>query len=334
MHLRLFTQSHLIVALAVIASRGDPARRRPNDLRTAPAPRLSAGQSARVTVSDGTGNNLRAAASAAETSTVLGVMPDGEIVSVIGGPQCADNFWWWQIRRWDGQTGWTAEGVTGDYWLEPWPASGAALATGPRPALDNVLIAYLSGAQTGDTLLPYVMGVGSGAVTSLGSTEAADGALAWSPDGTRVAFSNGADVVVASADGQMLANLTNLPDTSERRSGRRRDGIARSEDPNPEVYHDVRAWCRSPDGNLPTSTRRVADGTRIACLRLGRQHGVSAQSGGRNLPSDHDDADESALACRRRAAIAYIAAEDARRSVRPQDGTRALTSQDVSPGGR
>jgi hypothetical protein len=41
---------------------------------------------------------------------VLGVLADGEIFSVLSGPQCSENFWWWQVRRWDGQTGWTAEG--------------------------------------------------------------------------------------------------------------------------------------------------------------------------------------------------------------------------------
>jgi len=216
MRSRLFRAVVLSLALAVIAPLAGvhPAAAQ-DTCGTAPPARLSTGQSARVTVSDGTGNNLRAAASAAETSTVLGVMADGEIVSVIAGPQCADDFWWWQVRRWDGQTGWTAEGVTGDYWLEPWPAAGAALATGPRPALENALIAYVSGAETSDIFLPYVMEAASGDVAPLGDVEAGGGALAWAPDGTRVALSDGTDVYVASADGQSLTNLTNLPGTSD-----------------------------------------------------------------------------------------------------------------------
>lgn len=345
MHLRLFYAIALIVALAVIAPlAGTQPAAAQTTCGTAPAPRLSAGQSARVTVSDGTGNNLRAAASAAETSTVLGVMPDGEIVSVIGGPQCADNFWWWQIRRWDGQTGWTAEGVTGDYWLEPWPASGAALATGPRPALDNVLIAYLSGAQTGDTLLPYVMGVGSGAVTSLGSTEAADGALAWSPDGTRVAFSSGADVVVASADGQMLTNLTNLPDTSDAGPVWSPDGMriafVSERTGNPEIY-TMTSGGQAPlnlTGN-PADDLDPAwspDGTRIAFVsnRDGNMelYTMSAADGTLLQRETTTDADESAPAWSPDGLqIAYIAAEDDFADlVVLQDGTpRALTSQAV-----
>jgi len=216
MRSRLFRAVVLSLALAVIAPLAGihPAAAQ-DTCGNAPPARLSTGQSARVTVSDGTGNNLRAAASAAETSTVLGVMADGEIVSVIAGPQCADDFWWWQVRRWDGQTGWTAEGVTGDYWLEPWPAAGAALATGPRPALENALIAYVSGAETSDIFLPYTMEAAGGTVAPLGDVEAGDGALAWAPEGTRVALSDGTDVYVASADGQSLTNLTNLPGTSD-----------------------------------------------------------------------------------------------------------------------
>ncbi len=106
---------------------------------TAQAPRLTVGQSARVVVSDGTGNNLRATANMG--ATVLGVLADGEVFSVLSGPQCAENFWWWQVRRWDGQTGWTAEGEPGKYWVEPWPVLDAQLSAGTRPNLPNVLIA-------------------------------------------------------------------------------------------------------------------------------------------------------------------------------------------------
>jgi hypothetical protein len=119
---------------------------------TAPAPRLVAGQSARVTIGDGTGNNLRASPST--TATVLGVMGDGEVFSVIGGPQCGENFWWWQVRRWDGQTGWTTEGKPGQYWVEPWPIAGAQLVPGNRPDLPNVWIAYLSGSTVDNIYLP------------------------------------------------------------------------------------------------------------------------------------------------------------------------------------
>ena len=51
----------------------------------APLSRLTAGEMARVTVGSGVGNNLRASAS--PDATVLGVMPEGEIMTVVSGPQ-------------------------------------------------------------------------------------------------------------------------------------------------------------------------------------------------------------------------------------------------------
>lgn len=291
---------------------------------TAPAPRLAAGQSARVALSaDATGNNLRAAASAAETNVVLGVMPDGEIVTVIGGPQCADNFWWWQVRRWDGQTGWTAEGVAGDYWLEPWPAVGAALATGPRPALENVLIAYLSGAQTGDVSRPYVMRVQDGLAAPLGDIEAADGVLAWSPDGTRVALSDGVDVYVAAADGQTLTNLTNLPDASDTQPVWSPDGMriafVSERTGDPEIF-SMTSGGQNPV-NLTNNAARDSepawspDGTRIAFVsdRDGNMelYTMSAADGALIQRETTTDADESAPAWSPDSArIAYIAAEN------------------------
>jgi len=39
--------------------------------------------------------------------------------------------------------------------------------------------------------------------------EGSEGTPAWSPDGTRLAFSSGCEVVVANADGSGVTNLTN-----------------------------------------------------------------------------------------------------------------------------
>jgi hypothetical protein len=96
---------------------------------TAPAPRLTVGQAARVVVSDGMGNNLRVSPNT--TAAVAGVLADGEVFNVIGGAQCAENLWWWEVRRWDGTSGWTAEGEPGEYWVEPWPVLDALAGSSP-----------------------------------------------------------------------------------------------------------------------------------------------------------------------------------------------------------
>jgi uncharacterized protein YgiM (DUF1202 family) len=80
----------------------------------APAPRLSIGRLGRVT--PGLPNNLRALPTS--TSVLLGQIPTGGIFTVLNGPQCAEGLYWWQVN-YNGLTGWTPEGGSGQYWLEP-----------------------------------------------------------------------------------------------------------------------------------------------------------------------------------------------------------------------
>jgi hypothetical protein len=51
---------------------------------------------------------------------ILGKMPPGEIVTILDGPVCADDFIWWKVS-WTkgGIVGWSAEGDHKDYWLIP-----------------------------------------------------------------------------------------------------------------------------------------------------------------------------------------------------------------------
>jgi uncharacterized protein YfaS (alpha-2-macroglobulin family) len=53
--------------------------------------------------------------------------PDGEIITllyrdyaapVIGGPVCADSLIWWEVQLREGETGWIAEGIEGEYFLD------------------------------------------------------------------------------------------------------------------------------------------------------------------------------------------------------------------------
>jgi Tol biopolymer transport system component len=202
----------LLVIAPVLVGQPAPAAAQ-GSCGTAPAPRLGVGQSARVTMGDGTGNNLRQSPST--TATVMGVMGDGEIFSVIGGPQCVENFWWWQVRRWDGQMGWTAEGQPGKYWVEPWPVAGAQLVPGNRPDLPNVWIAYLSGSTVDNITLPYVMQANGTSALNIGTVQAHDNVLRWSPDGTRIAMSDGKDIFILAASGGAITNLTNTPAVSD-----------------------------------------------------------------------------------------------------------------------
>jgi Tol biopolymer transport system component len=156
---------------------------------SAPAPRLVVGQMARVTVGAGVGNNLRAAADT--NATVLGVMPDGEVFTVVAGPQCVGEKNYWQARRWDGQTGWTAEGAPGDYWLEPWPVANGQLASGQRPAPDGSVIAYSNGSVINViTLDNALVATAPALITPQAQLVWQDAGLpfAFSPDGSKLLY--------------------------------------------------------------------------------------------------------------------------------------------------
>lgn len=81
----------------------------------APEPRLVIGAPARVVVGQGA-NNLRDQPTTAGIR--LGRIPEGATMDVVGGPECANGYTWWQVV-YNGMTGWTAEGEGLDYWLEP-----------------------------------------------------------------------------------------------------------------------------------------------------------------------------------------------------------------------
>ena len=96
---------------------------------TAPPPRLATGSAGRVSFTDGRPLNVRASASLA--GALVGQLPEGSTFQVIDGPACADNIYWWQIQA-DALTGWIAEGVENEYFVEPFLTPPAPQGT-PAP---------------------------------------------------------------------------------------------------------------------------------------------------------------------------------------------------------
>jgi uncharacterized protein YgiM (DUF1202 family) len=81
---------------------------------TAPPPRLVVGRTGRVT--PGLPNNIRQ--SPTSNSALLGQIPTGGVFTVLAAPVCANGFYWWQVN-YNGIVGWTPEGGSGQYWIEP-----------------------------------------------------------------------------------------------------------------------------------------------------------------------------------------------------------------------
>ncbi len=82
----------------------------------APPPRLTVGGRGRVT--PGLPNKMRSAPSTGAPQ--VGSIPGEAVFNVLGGPQCADGYLWWQVE-YQGVSGWTANGAGGEYWVEPAP---------------------------------------------------------------------------------------------------------------------------------------------------------------------------------------------------------------------
>jgi hypothetical protein len=83
----------------------------------APPSELHVGNRAMVSLNPPLPNNVRAQPDI--TSKFLFAIQPGEVVEIIDGPGCSNNWVWWQVKTQDGRTGWTAEGDETDYWLVP-----------------------------------------------------------------------------------------------------------------------------------------------------------------------------------------------------------------------
>ncbi|MBW4437703.1 MAG: SH3 domain-containing protein [Pleurocapsa minor GSE-CHR-MK-17-07R] len=94
----------------------NPAQSCPSGFVGFLTPRLRVGGQGQIEIG-GTPNRLRNNPSS--TATQVGTISGGQVMSVIGGPACADGIVWWQVAV-GSQVGWTAEGLAPDqYFISP-----------------------------------------------------------------------------------------------------------------------------------------------------------------------------------------------------------------------
>jgi hypothetical protein len=84
---------------------------------SAPLPRMLVNHIGRVTFT--TGEPVRVRTGPSTSQTILTLLPEGTVFYVNGGPVCSDPYWWWSVQTSTGISGWMAEGVVGNYFIEP-----------------------------------------------------------------------------------------------------------------------------------------------------------------------------------------------------------------------
>lgn len=84
----------------------------------APLSRLQAGGIAVVSFDPPLANRVRS--EPGTQAQIVGQIGPGEVIEILDGPGCANDWVWWRIRsQGKGLTGWTSEGDRNAYWLVP-----------------------------------------------------------------------------------------------------------------------------------------------------------------------------------------------------------------------
>jgi serine/threonine protein kinase len=85
-----------------------------------PSSRLKVGMKARVSYTDGTPLRLRREPFYDLKKNYIRDLSEGTRFTVIDGPVCEDGYVWWKIRTNNDHVGWSAEGDSQDYFMEPY----------------------------------------------------------------------------------------------------------------------------------------------------------------------------------------------------------------------
>ncbi len=158
----------------------------------APPSQVEVGIRARVTYTDGTQLRVRRSPGGSRYAA----MDEGTEFDIIGGPACANGYTWWEIQTDDGIRGWSAEGDSESYFMEPVSSSsgtsGASISGTVWHDICNGLggdgcIGLPDGSWLADGFRASVEPVISGVTVQLGLNRCA----AFTPAGSAITASDG-----------------------------------------------------------------------------------------------------------------------------------------------
>ncbi len=130
--LTIFLLALLSVLLpGTVFGQNDGAATCPNSL----PPQMVVGENGRLIPGPGLKNRIRQQATT--SSDQVGTISEGDVFIVLDGPECADGYAWWQID-FDGVVGWTVQGDSQGYWIEPLISTTSDSAAIDAVAIDAV----------------------------------------------------------------------------------------------------------------------------------------------------------------------------------------------------
>ena len=110
-----------------------------------PAPRLTLGTAGQVLT--GLPNVIRTQPRRGTDSAIIGEIPGGALFGVESGPVCGpEGRYWWQVD-YQGVKGWTPEGQSGVYWVQPYQAAPPPMTCQMTPRLTVGSTAYVTPGQ-------------------------------------------------------------------------------------------------------------------------------------------------------------------------------------------
>ena len=113
-----FTCGGVVLCLSLLGTTATPPPSPTAACAPAPRSRLILHERARVSIADPRPLNLRDGAGTA--SDIIGQIPASGVFYVLEGPQCSQNYAWYQVE-YQGTVGWIAEGDSTAYYVEVYP---------------------------------------------------------------------------------------------------------------------------------------------------------------------------------------------------------------------